>query len=741
MATFKLKDGFGLDATLTPAAGALTRYFHNGIPDFNAPKLDLSQPPVKSVSSGLSFSHPIDIGTSDVELKVGASASGTLSVIVPASDGAPLFDPDTFGDNISVGKDQRYISLGLSAELQGSASASPGDLKFGFNGKSKVNLTYYQRFAASAPFTEAVEDTITSFSLPGDLDDIAAMPENSIAAVDSSGELKFSGTVNLLSAANPLATVSLPAGVGAIAVSGPAAIDVGASYKFSGDYQLRIRRLAGTTCRIGFYRQRNSQFGFTAEAKASITAKFGDNDLFVKLIQAISSDPKADLKALEAAGLSEEQAKAIQKAVKSAVNRSLEVGASLELSRADESDAMFLYEVDLHALEPAGRAMLHAALDGDLTALVMAADPQAATPVPGIKPVKTLVSNSKTLQNTFKLNLLGIYNVARISKLLLEGKTAWDADTGAMVLTDSATADKIDVFTSNLQVKDSDKLCHLLAQHFLVTAAYRSVKHVVSGPPQLSGSQTYFELLKNPGKTRMRDLLLVSAAMGLQTVPDAHSELPSTVDDFDRTTVYAEAGYDDRAFRSLFFDEKGALHPAQMYSDAGRLALSFLVEKGDDDDFRLALANDRSFFDDLDEISNVSSGEFARRCAAAGVPPQGLPDVRGDFIDVAWFRDAMVTAGTHLQAIDNFLQTHPGTDPENNDFKKLKQQLANSLGTVVDRATVEFGGPWGFETMALLQKASSKKFMLMNRFITKALPTGTPTKADNRAAKAAKPSA
>jgi hypothetical protein len=219
----------------------------------------------------------------------------------------------------------------------------------------------------------------------------------------------------------------------------------------------------------------------------------------------------------------------------------------------------------------------------------------------------------------------------------------------------------------------------------------------------------------------MRDYLLISATLGLQTTPVAESQLPPGVDDFGATTVYAEAGYDDKAFRSLFFDDKGNRFAPQTYSEAGRLAIQSIVEKGDDDDFRLAMATDRSLFDKLASNGNPQSSEFIDACVAAGVPRDMVPVVGTDFIDVVWFRDAMVTAGERLEAIDTFLSNNPNTDPENNDFKKLKQRLADSLGKVADRATVDFGGPWGFETMALLGKASSKKWIVVNRFVTKTL--------------------
>ena len=268
MPTFKLTDGFGLNVSVTPSTGALSKYFQN-LPDWTIQKInlsgiagqDLTDPAVKNVQGGLTFLQPISIGKEPaVDLTVGASASGSLSIFVPANDGAPLFTPDVFGDNIKVAANQRYVSVGLTAELNASATASPGDLTFGFNGKSDVNLAYYRSFAAGTTVLAAVEDTVARFSIAGDLDDIAAMPAGSVATVEGTGGLKFSGSVNLLSVTNPLATANVPL-AGALAVKGGAAITVGADYEFKGDYQVRVQRLPANATVAG---TRSAEHGLTS---------------------------------------------------------------------------------------------------------------------------------------------------------------------------------------------------------------------------------------------------------------------------------------------------------------------------------------------------------------------------------------------------------------------------------------------------------------------------------------------
>lgn len=722
MATIQLTDGFGLNVSITPAKGALSKYFQN-LPNLSVLKTDLAQianenltnPAITKIQSGLTFSDPINIGQPSVELKVGATGSGSLSIFVPPKDGAPLFDLDVFGDDIKVGTNQRYVSLALTGGLTASTGDTQGDLKFGFDGKSNVSLSYYECFTAGTTVIAGVTGTISRFTIPGDLTDIKNMPPGSIATVESTGDLKFSGSVNLLALTNPLATVSVPV-AGDVKISGGLTISVGADYEFSGDYQLRIQRLTGNIFRLGYYRKRDSEFDFTVNANASLTAKLGDNDLIAKLMSAISSDPKADLQQLEAAGMSADQAKAIQTAVKSAINRTLEIGVGVELSVSSESDAMFLYEVDLDKVEIQNLPMLHSALEGDLTALVSS---DSSLP-DGIKILKSLVSSSKTLQHSLKVNLLGIYNVLEVNKLVTEGSTAWDATTGELVFTDNISDDRIDVVASTLQAKDSNKIRQLLAEHFLITATYRAVSNVVGGP-DVSALQSYFHLEQNPSKSRMRDYLVLSVALELQTKPVAEAAL-GAIDDYGRTTVYAEAAYTNAAFRSLFFNANTPLE-SSIYALAGREAITNLVTAGDSDDFRLKLATNDTLFKQLQDIGNVQSAEFTEACVSAGVPQSMVPVVGTDYLNIVWFQSAMVNAAKQLSAIDQYIQSHSPVDPNDHDFLALKKKLASSLATVVQRATADFGGPWGFKTMAGLGKYSSRKWLIVNSHITQSLPT------------------
>jgi hypothetical protein len=722
MPTIPLTDGFGLNVSMTPTTGALLKYFKN-LPGFNIAKVNVAQIASKtladvttdlSFTACLNFANSIAIGTSGVELTAAASAGGTLALFVPDKDGAPLFDPDQFGDNIAVAKNRRYVSLQLNTSISPGVSETSGDLTFGFQAQSGVTLGYYQLFPADdTKVIDAIEETISSFTIPADLDDIQGMAEGSVATAEGTGQLTFSGSVNLLAVTNPLASATLPM-LGALGVTGGASVTVGASYTYSGDYQVRVQRLAGSSFRLGFYRRRKSDYSVTASANASVTATIGTstNDLIVKLITAISSQPEADVKALQQAGLSAAEIGNIQSAIKCAVNRCLGIGATLEFETADTSEAMFLYQVDLRALQPDGRAMLHAALEGKLDQLV-AADTQFPA---GISVIKTCISQTKTFQHSLKVNLLGIYNFLQLSSLVLKGSAAWDAATGALVLTDQITAAKIGVSTNNLQA-DSQKLLKVMAQQFLITAAYRSVSNIVNSGPALTAQQSYYEMQHNASALQVRNDLLTAAALGLLSPADAIGKLPGGVSQFGAETVYAEAIYDDPAFRSLFLTD-GKLRDMNDYIAAGKKAITMIVQPHDQDDFRLILATHDGLYEQLASNGNTQSKIFQQMLIDAGVPSANVVAAGVDYTDIAWLAQAMNSTGVKLLAIDQYLAAHPGTDPGNHDFLQLKKALADQVGRVAQLATEHFGGPWGFNAMTLLGSSSARKWFLTNAHVS-----------------------
>jgi hypothetical protein len=707
--SFQLSDrfGFNTDIEAGPASG-LNRYFQH-LPDWAIAIINLKtlkdtswdDSAVLSASGDFSFSSPVTLGTSAATLAIDAAAAGRLAIFVPSTDGAPLFSPDPYGDDIAVPLDMRYVSATLTAKLTTSLSAPVDNLTFGFDGNHAVTFGYHQPFSLATTTPDvltSLKQTIAEFAIPGDIHDIANMPEGSVATVESSGEIKFSGSVNLLTLANPLASATVPI-LGDVQVNATAAVTVGAAYHYAGDYQIRVSRLPNSRFRLGIYRRRQSDFTVTANATAGISTS---KDSLVNGILGALATPHVDQNELITAGLSPAAADAAQSALKAAVDRTLSIGLSLEIQSAKENEAMFLYEVDNNVLQ--SPELINSALRGDFSPLT-SLDQQLPA---GIKIVKSLISSTKTLRHRFKVNLLGIYDALSISSLIRKGSSAFDAESGEYILTDSVTADAMALSA------DNKKLRTLLAQKLLITAAYRAA-NLVSGPPTLASRHTWFHLTGKTNRDQFLADLAIGAALGFSEAKPPAS-LP---DQPGRTSALAEASYDDPAFTALFFDSSGELRTESYYDKAGRAAVAVITT----DPGRLRPTRDDALWAQMRDNGNPGSAEF--RQLLPGVSPQSLNDIGVDYLNIVWWTKAMLDTGHKLNTIRQFLDggTKSRTDPQ---FQKLRQDLADQLATLATRTREDFGGPWGLLAMSLAATRKGCRFQLASPIPSLCLNLETP---------------
>src|SRR5262249_35277725 len=157
----------------------------------------------------------------------------------------------------------------------------------------------------------------------------------------------------------------------------------------------------------------------------------GSFDLLKSLLQAVSADPVPDKGTLYQAGLSDEKLNIIATAVKAGIERSVALSLAGTLDSLDASSAAFSYDIDASLMDDSGRRAVHDALDGDLTGLEAT---EHAGITRGISIFDTLRQGSRIL----KVNLLGIYSYASITRLLQKGTIIVDRDSGDVTITDQA---------------------------------------------------------------------------------------------------------------------------------------------------------------------------------------------------------------------------------------------------------------------------------------------------------------
>jgi hypothetical protein len=704
MPTIKLTDAFGFtgDVKLTEDAGVV-KYIQSlrqiKVSDINLSALTqvpLDKVPLKSASGGLSFEQPVPIGINQVEMTVKAEGGGRLRLFGPKDK--QLFDPELFGEPVKINDDQFYVSIGVTASLASNLSAEVRDLGFGFDAGGQVSLSVYKPFAKSGaqggafePFVQAVQETAGDFVLLGDIEDLSKMSEGLIATVEGSGHLKFSAEAELLSVVNPLATVD-PPGPGELKVVSGGSIKVGATFQLFGEYQIRAQKLDKQRVRLGFYKKRGKEFTLTVTAKGGVSAGVGGFDLFERVLKAVSKDPEVDEKQLEAAGLNAGQIAAIEDAVKAGIARKLELAASFELSASSSNEAAFDYEIDLSKLGPEGRQAIHKALDGDLTAL--AGD--AALPA-GITLRRSIFTEIQKKKHTLKLNLLGIYSFISISALTLKGRVMFVPETGELLITDSATATRIAASISNFAA-DQSKLRKVLAESFLITAAYRCSKTVAQSPT-LEITHSYFESHSDTKPQTMKDSLDPVEALGLMTKQEK-DKLVAGSTAFGNTTLYLLTQYDDALVTALFLNADETPRKEEEYEQAGRDAFKSLIQPGDDKDYRRLLATDNAFWNELKHVANPTEFRNIEKVkaikAAQKITMESLVGIlMSDRTLIRWWATEMRGMGERLAEIRKFLKDNPTVGPDNNIFNGLRRKLAEHLKGVAERTKEQFGEPWG----------------------------------------------
>jgi hypothetical protein len=718
MPKIKLTDKLGFSGDVELPEGASVLKYVRELRQINVSDLNLSslmlvpldKVPFKSASSGLTFEQPVPVGVEQVEMTVKADGAGRLALFGPKD--RQLFDPELFGDPVTIDADQYYVSLGLTASLSTSLTADLRDLSFGFDAGGQVSLAVYKSFRKSgsnggsfAPFVQAVEETARDFVLLGDIEDLAAMNEGTVATVEGSGSLKFSAEAELLSIVNPLATID-PPGPGELKIVSGNSVKVGATYSLFGDYQIRAQKLDKSRVRLGFYKKRGKEFTLSVSAKSGLSAGVGGFDLFERLLKAVSKDPEADKKQLADAGLDEGRIADIEAAVKAAVSRKLEIAASFELSASSANEAAFDYEIDLSKLGADGRQAVHKALDGDLTLMVAA----ESAPVAGVTLRRSIVTETKKKKHTLKLNLLGIYNFISISSLTLKGRVMYVPETGELLITDTATATRLAASTSNFAA-DQSKLRKVLAQSVIITAAYRCSKTVAQSPT-LEVSHSFFALHSPTNRDTMGDVLDVVESLGLLTKQEK-DKLLSGAKDFGRTTLYAVTGYDDALATALFLNADGTPRAEEEYDQAGRDAVKALVQVGESDDYRLRPATDNALWNELKKLGNPQTFKTVEKIKALKAEKK-LPmeiivgGIGTDYAVIRWWAKVMHETAVKLAEIRAFIKANENVDPENNTFKALRRKLAEHLKDVAANTRDEFGDPWGLIAMDLATGRSAK---------------------------------
>ena len=704
MPNISLADGFGLNlqGALDPDS-AFAKYFKQ-LPTLSVVKHDIASLrvvslaafPLKSTEIGLTFSSPNAITVAGSQFTGSAAVSGSMCVIT----GGDLFATDVFDNPISVPDGHAYLGLGVQASASPAVSSSAGNAEFGFTAGLEVRFNHYKCFETtdSTPkVAAALQTSLQEFLIPFAVDDLAALKVGDVLTVEGNASLSLSGSFNLMAAVNPLASLSAPALPGGISVSAGAAINVAATFTVTGDFQIRIQRVDTATVRVGFYKKLGADFRVRATPSVGASAGTANVDFISTVLKAIGTDPVPPADQLEKAGLSIEKQEVIVGALRSAVQRRLELALEENFEAQASREAAFLYEIDLADLAPEGRSAIQNALRLNLIPLMNLQD--SATR--GIRELQSVVTTTKSKGHTLKINALGIYNYSSITDLTLQGTVLTDAVSGEILITDNATATRVSGTVNYLA--DPDKLRKVLAQSFLITAAYRC-SGMIAHPPTLKMSYWHFAAHAKTDRSTMADYLNAFVALGLIS-PVQKTQRLGGVNDFGRSSCYLNTDYDDAVSQSLYLHTDGQPRKIDEFERIGRNALRQLLHPGDDD-FRLRdLENDK-----LWQQVKETGGTLANLAPLFPDLRQDwqIPLIAGDYTLIAWWATTMSKMAEALSTAKRFFSQKPAPSPNSPESKKVQADLWSRIAQVASNTHDRFSDPWGIIAIDLASGQHAK---------------------------------
>ena len=584
-----------------------------------------------------------------------------------------------------------YTSLTLEAILGAALGVEAGSISFGFSGGTSIRYGYYHPFdvvGQDPPVKEAVERLLAAAVFPADVDDVTKLPVGSFATIAGEGELTFTGEAALSATSNLLATPSLPL-VGTVAtLTQAASVSVKAAWSLNGGFELRLARLDASRVRLSYFRRRGRSLSISAKALAGVSVPVRGKDMLTTLMTAISPNPEADVIALVDAGMDDASIEAIQKAVAASIDRSLTISAQLELSSRQEQDALFSYEIDASRLDEASTKAVAEALHGRLESI----EQSAATQGGPIRAVLSAASSLKVRKNAWRINLLGILNVASFVELVQKGHVSFDHLTGSLTAADQISAKRIRVASAPLE-SDPEKLREVLFESLMVTTAYQASR-VLGSTLSLTAEQSYLEQRSPTREADLAEHFRTLVALGLCSEEERDTRLREAQSlDLGRSTFFVHNRFDPKACDALFLDSGGAAWPVERYETIARRAFVALFSSTDpNQEFRRRAIDADTVWSQLRRL-----GDDLRRALPSSVTqdPRKLALVTGDVLTIVWWAKAMSRAARELATMRAFIGARTG--PELNadpSFKKRKEELADGLKGMAAATGARFDLPW-----------------------------------------------
>ncbi|HMG84966.1 MAG TPA: hypothetical protein VK574_04455 [Terracidiphilus sp.] len=667
------------------------------LPDFLERKEEiLSKAATQPIQFQASAQHGFKIGDAPPAIIVAPSAKFDISV--NASPGSALFDHDAFPPPYLVPASTAYVGLEFNGTFEFDASASAGDLAFGFSQSSNVTLQYYKRFplgAAEPTLLSALSDTLSQYTIPATVADLGLLGVGDIATISGNGSLHVSGSIEVAASPNPLASAALPLGAGTISIQAGVAAGVSIGFTLSCDYQVRIRRVDAETIELTITRDKNAAYRVDASASGGFTAEFNDQDLLSAIIGAISKNPTADASSF--AGLSASETATLISAIRSGIDHHLKVSLDLILSADNEDGAAFQYEIRPALLNSASIAAVNRALHGDLrmlTALEKNQQPGGSL-ADGITLNKSLLAATRDRGVKLNLNLLGILNFASFADLVRQSEVLTDEASGDVTIKETVSGNTISALSDPLDRHEA--LRKAMFDSVLATTTYRAGGAVSLS--NLNCEQVHFAVNQKTSAATIEQYLRWCANLDLLT-PQQRLEAKARLDTEGRSTCVLRTSFADKDCDAMFFDTNGNLRAKDYFLEIGRQAMRASIDPANssNDQFRMKITQDDVW------PRALSLGPLPALGPLVGL---GSDDVRvelliGDVYVISQWANGMADAGVEVQSMRSFIgKSDLRTVIASPQFQSSRNALQKKLAGIIKASKVRFAEPWGMMCLYL----------------------------------------
>jgi hypothetical protein len=331
---------------------------------------------------------------------------------------------------------------------------------------------------------------------------------------------------------------------------------------------------------------------------------------------------------------------------------------------------------------------------GDLTRLLGAS---------GVTVVQTIFEEAEGRTSALRINLLGIFNHISVTSLIAHSVVKTLAN-GDVLIADKATADRVGI-TMTHAAGDAKKIRKVLAESFLISAAYRCTGAVPTNP-DLDISHTYFETDAETDVREFKDQLDVVHALDLISA----SGRDAAVAGFPAggaSSLYASTSYNDALTHALYL-EAGRARPEAWFEYAGRQAVIQLFERSEEHGYLRNIGNN-DVWTTLKQSSISGFGSALRERHGISLAPPQLAMVTTYYLVIEWLAASMSSLAAELESLREFVMNNPGLSASDKEFTRRRERLRKKMSGVAKNTKAVFDEPWGMIATYLAVEPSLRR--------------------------------